>query len=590
MKIITVVSLALLFALTNCNNQNGVSASISIDSIAKMYYDERAVLYPVDATGIGDFRYNDSWPNDLSQQVINERKIFYQKFAGLLKHAKTKSLSDGDKITYDILQWDCSINLEGLQFKEYLLPLNQYISNHLFIPQLVDGTGIQPLVSVKDYDNWLKRLEGYITWLDTARANMATGIKEGYVLPKTLIEKMIPQFEMFDHGKPEEHFFYTTIKNMPDSLPAADKKRLSGKYRKVIAEKLIPSYAAMTAFLKKEYLPAGRQSAGITQTPLGNEYYAWLIKYYTTTNLTAEEIYNTGLKEVARIRTEMEAIKNEVGFKGNLPEFFEFVKNNKVLMPYKTQQQVLAHFDTIQQRMKPFLKKMFLTEPKSKLEIKRVPAYLEGPNAAAYYNIGSPDGTRPGIFYVPIPDAKTYNIFRDEVLFIHEGIPGHHYQGSFQNEDTTMPKIRLILSNYLGYVEGWGLYTESLGKELGLYKDPYQYLGRLTLEMHRALRLVIDVGLHAKGWSKAQAIKYSLENEPQTEQVITAEVERYMAWPGQALAYKIGELKIKELRKKAEEKLGDKFSLAAFHQQILETGAAPLQVLENKINKWIESY
>jgi uncharacterized protein (DUF885 family) len=217
-----------------------------------------------------------------------------------------------------------------------------------------------------------------------------------------------------------------------------------------------------------------------------------------------------------------------------------------------------------------------------------VPAYLEGPNGAAYYNIGSPDGTRPGIFYVPIPDAKTYNIFRDEVLFIHEAIPGHHYQGSFQNEDTAMPKIRLILSNYLGYVEGWGLYTESLGRELGLYKDPYQYLGRLTLEMHRALRLVIDVGIHAKGWTREQAIKYSLENEPQTEQVITAEVERYMAWPGQALAYKIGELKIKELRKKAEEKLGSKFSLAGFHQQILETGTVPLQVLENKINMWIE--
>jgi uncharacterized protein (DUF885 family) len=554
-----------------------------------MYYEERAVLYPLDATGIGDFRYNDSWPNDLSQQVLAERRDFYNKFSDLLKKTETQTLTGGKQTLYEILKWDCDINLEGLQFKEYLIPLNQYISNHLFITQLVDGTGIQPLVSVKDYDNWLTRLEQYIIWLNTARANMAAGIKAGYVLPKALIEKMIPQFEMFDHGKPEEHFFYTSVQIMPDSLPAADKKRLAENYRKLIAEKLIPAYASMKTFLKKEYLPAGRESAGITQTPLGKEYYAWLIKYYTTTNLTADEIFETGLKEVKRIREEMETVKKQVGFSGSLPEFFEFVKNNKTLMPYKTPEQVLAHFDTIRQQMKPFLKTIFNTEPKSKLEIKRVPAYLEGPNGAAYYNIGSPDGTRPGIFYVPIPDAKTYNIFRDEVLFIHEAIPGHHYQGSFQNEDTAMPKIRLILSNYLGYVEGWGLYTESLGKELGLYKDPYQYLGRLTLEMHRALRLVIDVGIHAKGWTREQAIKYSLENEPQTEQVITAEVERYMAWPGQALAYKIGEIKIKELRKKAEEKLGSKFNLAEFHQQVLETGAAPLQVLENKIKKWTES-
>ncbi|MBL7723631.1 MAG: DUF885 domain-containing protein [Chitinophagaceae bacterium] len=585
--LLAVCSLALFSS--SCKQKATTGNTLTIDSLCKQYYEDRAKLYPLDATAISDYRYNDSWPNDLSQQVINERKEFYTRYKKILESYSRKTLSGKDQVNYDILVWDCDISLEGLQYKDYLMPLNQYVSTHLLIPQLADGSGYQPLVTVTDYDNWLKRLEGYLVWLDTALINMRTGMKEGYVLPKILIEKMIPQFEEFDHGKPEEHFFYTPVKNMPKDFPQADKKRIAEAYKKTIAEKLMPVYNKMKIFLQTEYLPAGRSTAGISATPLGKEYYQYMVKFYTTTDMKADDIYDMGIKEVDRITNEMEAVKQQVGFKGTLKEFFAEVKKKNELMPFSKPEQVLANFDSIHHRMKPFLANLFKTIPKSKLEIKRVPAFLESTAGSAYYNIGSPDGKRPGIFYVPIPDATKYNVHTDEALFLHEAVPGHHYQGAFQNEDTTMPQIRLMLTNYLAYVEGWALYAESLGKELGLYKDPYQYFGKLVLEMHRALRLVIDVGLHTKGWTREQAIKYSLDHEPQSEKVITSEVERYMVWPGQALAYKIGQLKILELRNKAEKELGTKFNIAEFHQLILETGAVPIKIVEDKINEWIES-
>ena len=579
----------IFLTITSCNNKNATPKSITVDSLCNLYYEDRAKLFPLDATSISDNRYNDSWPNDLSQKVINERKEFYTRYKQLLEAYHRTSLAEKDHVNYDILAWDCNTGLEGLQFKDYLIPINHYVSSNLLIPQLADGSGYQPFATVPDYDNWVKRLEGYLIWLDTAMANMRIGMKTGYVLQKSLIEKVIPQFAEFDHGKPEEHFFYTPVKNMPKEFSAADKKRISETYKKFIADRVIPAYGRMKTFLQSEYLSAGRETAGISATPLRKDYYQYLIKVYTTTNMGSDEIFDVGMKEVERITKEMEEVKQAVGFTGSLKEFFEYIKTKKELMPYKKPEQVVAHFDSIQKRMQPYLAKLFTVTPKSKLEIKRVPAYFEATVGTAYYNIGSPDGKRPGIFYVPVPDATKYNVHKDEALFLHEAIPGHHFQGSLQNEDTTLPKIRLMLSGYLAYVEGWALYSESLGKELGLYKDPYQYLGKLVLEMHRALRLVLDVGIHVKGWTKKQAIKYSLEHEPLTEDIISSEVERYMVWPGQALAYKIGQLKISELRTKAEKELGSKFNLAEFHTKILSTGPVPIKILEDKINEWIQS-
>ena len=335
------------------------------------------------------------------------------------------------------------------------------------------------------------------------------------------------------------------------------------------------------------YLEQGRATSGVSDLPNGDDYYSHQIKKFTTTNMTADEIHELGLKEVARILSEMEAVKKEVGYEGDIISFFDFVRTNKDLMPFKTPEKVIHNFNEIHDKMKPQIDKLFDLQPTTAFEVRRTEAFREA-SASAEYNPGSLDGSRPGIFYTPIPDATKYNVFSDEALFLHEAIPGHHFQISLQQENKELPSFRKTLW-YSAYGEGWALYCESLGKELGLYTDPYQYFGMLSMEMHRAIRLVVDTGIHTKGWSREQAIKYSLKNEAESEASITSEIERYMAMPGQALSYKIGQLKLLELRAKAEKELGDKFDVAQFHNQVLESGCMPLALLETKIDNWIAS-
>ena len=343
----------------------------------------------------------------------------------------------------------------------------------------------------------------------------------------------------------------------------------------------------MTAFLKNEYLPASRTTSGIGSFDFGPALYATYSKQWTTTEMNPAEIHKLGLKEVSRLNAEMEKVKIQVGFKGTLKEFLNSLRDKKELKPFKKSEEVLANFDSIYARIKPNVDKLFSLQPKTKFEIRRTEAFREK-SASAEYIQGAADGSRPGIFYVPIPDVTSYNVLEDEDLFLHEAIPGHHFQVSLQQESNTLPSFRKF--NWFGaYGEGWALYAESLGKELGLYTDPYQYLGMLNDEMHRAIRLVVDTGLHTKNWTREQAIQFSLDNEAESKASITTEIERYMAIPGQALSYKIGQLKIIELRKKAEAKMGKNFDIKKFHEKVLESGVMPLALLEKKINVWIDS-
>ena len=342
----------------------------------------------------------------------------------------------------------------------------------------------------------------------------------------------------------------------------------------------------MTAFLKNEYLPASRTTSGIGSFDFGPALYATYAKQWTTTEMNPAEIHELGLKEVSRLNAEMEKVKIQVGFKGTLKEFLNSLRDKKELKPFKKSEEVLANFDSIYARIKPNVDKLFSLQPKTKFEIRRTEAFREK-SASAEYIQGAADGSRPGIFYVPIPDVTSYNVLEDEDLFLHEAIPGHHFQVSLQQESNTLPSFRKF--NWFGaYGEGWALYAESLGKELGLYTDPYQYLGMLNDEMHRAIRLVVDTGLHTKNWTREQAIQFSLDNEAESKASITTEIERYMAIPGQALSYKIGQLKIIELRKKAEAKMGKIFDVKKFHEKVLESGVMPLALLEKKINAWID--
>jgi uncharacterized protein (DUF885 family) len=576
----------LLAALLIASCKNPKVENNHLSKLFENYYAESLSLYPLNATFNGDTGYNNLLRNDITQEFKSEEKTFYSKYLNLLKNYDLNKLTDKDKISYKLLKWKCEDNLERLKFHYELIPINQIFSLHIRIGQFAGGTSVQPFKTVKDYQDWLLRVDGFIVWCDTAVENMKRGIKQGYVLPKALAEKVIPQLEDLAKGPAVENLFYKPILSFPEGFSQENKEKIKAAYRTKIENDIIPNLQKLEIFFKKEYLPHCRETSGIYALPGGKEYYAFLIKEYTTTNLSADEIFNIGQKEVERITNEMEKVKEQVGYKGDLISFLDFVRNNKQLMPYKTPEEIINHFKVIQKIVEGNIKNLFDVYPHTQLEIRREPAFSEK-SAAAHYVQGSLNRSRPGIFYLPIPDSSKYNIFEDEDIFLHEGIPGHHLQISIQNEDTTLPKFqtKLFLS---AYGEGWGLYAESLGKDLGLYTDHYQYFGMLNDEMHRSIRLVVDVGIHSKGWTREQAIKYSLEHEAEPEQLIISEVERYMAFPGQALSYKIGQLKIIELRHKAEKELGSKFDIRKFHHKLLESGCIPLTLLEQRINIWIE--
>ena len=560
--------------------------NIGFITLLAHYYDDGLKLNPLNATSQGDNRYNDTLPNFLSDSYKKELVNYYQTYLEKAEKFDNAQLSESELMSKAILKWECEVNLEGLAFEQYT-PIDQMWSMNLMMGQLAGGTSAQPFKTTDDYVNWSKRLEDYEVWLHSAKSKMEDGIKAKNVLPKSLIKKVLPQLASVADTELEDNLFYTPIKNFPADFSDSDKQRLTEVYTAVITNKIIPAYKELQDFMATEYLNAGRETSGIQGIPDGDAYYAHQIKLYTTTNMTAAEIHEIGLKEVARISAEMEAVKNQVGFKGDLKAFFTEVRNKKELMPFKDPQEVVDNFNEIHKRMMPKVNALFSKQPKTPFEVRRTEAFREA-SASAEYNPGSLDGTRPGIFYVPIPDVTSYNTYSDEDLFLHEAIPGHHFQVSLTQENEDLPEFRKTLW-YSAYGEGWALYTESLGKELGLYTDPYQYFGMLGAEMHRAVRLVVDTGLHSKGWSREKAIQYSLDNEAESEAGITAEIERYMANPGQALSYKIGQLKIMELRAKAEASLGKDFDIKVFHEKVLEVGCVPLALLEEKIMNWISA-
>ncbi|CAL2083243.1 conserved hypothetical protein [Tenacibaculum sp. 190524A05c] len=566
--------------------QKKVEPNQEFNQLLKDYNEGKLKLNPLNATFAGDNRYNNEFPNFLSDEYALESKDFFTNYKAKLEDFSNDKLSESQQMSKAVLAWDCDMSLAQGSFKnDQLLPINQMWTVNLVMGQLASGSSAQPFKTVKDYENWLSRLDKFNTWLQSAKIRMQEGIKAGYVLPKSLINKVIPQFKGLAETKLEDHLFFSPIKKMPAEFTAIEKKELTQKYTEILDKKLLPSFKALSEFLQSDYLNAGLEASGIDAIPDGKKYYQHAIKNYTTTNMTADEIHELGLKEVARILSEMEKVKQEVGFEGDLKAFFDFVRNNKDLMPYTEPKQIIDNFNAIHEKMKPQLEKLFGNKPKTPFVVKQTEKFREA-SASAEYNPGSLDGTRPGVFYTPIPDASKYNVFSDEALFLHEAIPGHHYQISLTQENTDLPDFRKTLW-YSAYGEGWALYTENLGKELGLYTDPYQYFGMLGMEMHRAIRLVVDTGLHAKGWSREKAIQYSLDNEAESEASIISEIERYMANPGQALSYKIGQLKIRELRKKAKDQLGENFDIREFHNQVLETGCIPLALLEDKIDKWI---
>lgn len=577
---------AVCFSACKLSSENQTKDdNTELSALLDKYYEERMQLFPFEATINGDNRFNDQWYVDFTDSYRKKIRSFYDRYRIYISKFDRKALNENDQLSFDAFSRDMKIGLEGLGFHENYFPLNQFQSAHLVFSQFGSGSVIQPFKTVADYDNWLRRVAVFPAYADSAIVYFKKGMAEGYVWPKSIVVKMIPQMQSMVVADATKSLFYGPVANLPKDFSDADKKRITDAYVNAINQQLTPYFKKLGDFLQNEYLPVARNTTGISGIPDGEKYYSFLIRQQTTTSKTPEEIYQTGLAEVTRIRTEMERIKTETGFAGDLKTFFTYVKTDKKFTPYKNPKEILDAFDSIHKKMEPNLKTTFGRTPKTPFEIRQTEAFRAA-SASAEYNQGSADGSRPGIFYIPIIDAATFNITSGmESLFLHEAIPGHHYQVSLQQENEKLPKFRRFGGNN-AYAEGWALYCESLGKELGLYTDPYQYLGALGDEMHRAIRLVVDVGMHTKNMTREEAIQYMTDNEQISEEGAVAEIERYMVIPAQALGYKIGALKIRELRTKYEQLLGDKFNIAAFHDAVLKDGNLPLDVLEKKMDAW----
>ena len=559
----------------------------NIDSIASKYYEGYLKMYPLEATMQGDSRYNDLLSDNISNEFISKEIEFYTDTQKKLKSIEYDDLSDEQKTVYDVLDYTLKDKIERYAYHPELLPFSQFEGLPLDFPLLGSAEGNQPFKTTKDYDNWLKRIDAFVIWMNTAEKNFREGMKQNVVLPKKLVVKMIPQMhsEEIISENFEKNIFYGPIKKMPNSFSEKDKEKYTKLYQEAIKTKIIPIYQKMGDFLEKEYLPKARNTDGINAIPNGKNIYEFLAQSWTTTNLKPEQINKIGLEQVAMLRAEMEKVKTQLGFKGSLEQFLTSLKTDKKAMPYKTPEEVIAAFNGILKKIEPKLPSMFSKFPKTPFEIRRTEKFREA-SASAEYKQGTPDGKRPGIFYTPIPDATKYNVTNGfESLFLHEAIPGHHYQVSLQQENTKIPKF-MRFGWFGAYGEGWAHYTETLGPEFGLYTDPYQKMGYLSDQMLRAVRLVVDTGIHTGKMTREDAIKYYLSNISDSEEGATAAIERYMAIPGQALGYKIGSLKILELRAKYQKQLGNKFNLAKFHDEILNQGCLPLSVLERKMELW----
>jgi uncharacterized protein (DUF885 family) len=582
-KLFFLAFFAFVVAACNTDHSSSDGNKKSLDALLDRYWEERMQLFPQEATGYGDNRYNDRLTITISESFRDSLKRWYSKNLNELSQVDTTGLDATGLISYKLFKYEMEMGIEGLKYPTHYTPINQFWSLTIDLPQLGSGEGNQPFKTVRDYDNFLKRLQIFPAWTDTAIANMRKGIATGWVLPEALVLKVLPQLKAVAVASVEQSIFYGPVKMMKDSA-WSDSARLAQSYVTAIDSIINPCYTKLYVFMKEEYLPHTRKSSGVNSLPEGKAYYNYCIRYWTTTSLSSDSIYNLGLKEVDRIWAQMEQVKAGTGFKGTMPEFFEFLGKDPQFFPFSTPQQVIDSFWAIKKVEDPQLTRLFDHAPKTAFTIRQTEAFRAA-SASAEYNPASEDGSRPGIFYVPIINAKKFNAVGMETLFLHEAIPGHHYQISLQQENQDLPKFRRFVW-YGAYGEGWALYSESLGKELGVFTNPYQYFGHLSDAMHRAIRLVVDNGLHSKGMSREDAIKYMMAHERTSEEEATSEIERYMAIPGQALSYKMGQLTITAERQKYEQQLGGDFKIARFHDEVLKDGCVPLDILKQKLAAW----
>lgn len=559
-------------------------AARKLNALADEYYDSLARFDPVSASENGDNRFYDQIGMSIAP---GERAKQFQRYHAFLKRlhdVKRDQLPARDQTSYDILDYELKTALRFEPFPEHLLPINQMDSLPVTLANYASGQGAQPLASVRDYKAYLNRLQQLAPWIDQAIANMREGMKAGVVQPQAVMKSALPQFRQLVSGKVEQNIFYTPVKNFPASFSDADKRSLLDAYRGTIDTTLNPALARLAAFIEKEYLPRCRTSTGWSALPNGKEWYLARVASQTTTSLTPEQVHQIGLKEVARIQGEYARIGPRMGYNGPANALPTWVSEQAKYKPFKTEKEVIDVYRKLDAQLRQKLPALFSLRPKTPLDLRLEPE-LSRATASDHYTPPAVDGTRPGVFWSVVNDPKQYGSTGMVTLFLHEGQPGHHFHIALMQE-LNLPNFRKFGGNN-AFTEGWALYAETLGTEMKLFDKPEDWFGHLNDEMLRAVRLVVDTGMHAKGWTREQSIKYMRETLGYPESIARSETERYMAWPGQALGYKIGALKIQELRQRAEKAMGPKFSLPKFHELVLNEGTLPLSLLEAKVDRWI---
>jgi uncharacterized protein (DUF885 family) len=558
--------------------------SKQLNKLADEYYDAVARFDPVSASESGDSRFNDQIGMSIAPKNRAAQFARYKDYLKRLHAIRRDALPQRDQTSYDILDYELRTALRLEPFPEHLLPISQMDSLPVVLANYASGEGAQPLSSVKDYRAYLSRLDQLGPWIDQAIANMREGMKRGVVQPKSVMQSALPQFKQLVAAKAENSIFFAPAKKMPAAFAPTDAGKLADSYRATIDGKLNPALARLVSFLEKEYIPACRSSTGWDALPQGADWYKVRVAGATTTDLQPEQIHQIGLKEVARIQGEYARIGPQMGYNGPAAGLPGWVAQQARYKPFKTEQEVLAVYRKLDAKLKTTLPALFSLRPKTPLDIRLEPE-LSRATASDHYTPPAVDGSRPGVFWAVVNDPAQYGSTGMVTLFLHEGQPGHHFHIALMQE-LDLPNFRKFGGNN-AFTEGWALYAETLGKEMGLFDKPEDYFGHLNDEMLRAARLVVDTGMHEKGWTREQAIKYFSDTLGYSEAESRAQIERYMVWPGQALGYKIGSLKIQELRRRAESALGSKFSLPKFHEIVLGEGTLPLALLETKVDRWI---
>lgn len=568
------------------DGQDSADVSLALHALFDEHFERTLEMNPTYATSIGDNRFNDRLANSYSPDYIAASRAMDEEFLERLLAIDRSALEHQDRLSYDLFRANREVALEGYRFPSHLQPVNQFYSLTSSFVQLGSGAGIHPFRTVRDYDDFLGRADDFARNVDQVIANMREGMRSGVVQPRILMERLVPQLTSQVVDDAEASSFFTPVRQMPETFSAADRERLTAAYREKITTTIVPAYQRLKNFIGDEYLAAARETVGLYALPDGEDWYAYLVERYTTTDMTPDEIHQVGLDEVARIQGEMLGVMEQVGFDGSLDDFFDFVNSDDRFF-FDNPDDLIQGYRDMTTRVTDLSRELFDIFPKTDFEVRRVEPFRERSAAGGSYRAGTADGSRPGVFYANAFDLRARPSWAMEALFLHEAIPGHHFQIMIQRENDALPRFRRY-GGISAYSEGWGLYAESLGKELGMFTDPYQYFGGLNAELWRSIRLVVDTGIHARGWTRQQVLDYMYANSAVAEARAVAEAERFMAIPGQALAYKVGQLEIRAIRNKAEAKLGERFDIKAFHREVLEDGAMPLTMLEAKIERWVE--